>query len=41
MDVALGLLGIAAWILTVIGIAAAVTFLVVRIFPSEKPEKSS
>jgi hypothetical protein len=41
MDVALGLLGIAAWIVTVIAIAAAITFAVVKIFPSERPEKPS
>ena len=41
MDVALGLLGIAAWIVTVVAIAAAITFVVVRVFPSEKPEQPS
>ena len=39
MDVALGLLGIIVWILLVIGLAAGVTFVVVKVFPSEKPEK--
>jgi hypothetical protein len=37
MDVVLGLLGIVAWILTVMGLAAGVTYVVVKIFPSEKP----
>jgi uncharacterized protein YneF (UPF0154 family) len=41
MDVALGLLGIVVWILLVIGLAAGVTFVVVKIFPSEKPEKAA
>ncbi len=41
MDVALGLFGIVAWIVMVIAIAAAVTFVVVKVFPSEKREKAS
>ncbi|MDQ4018377.1 MAG: hypothetical protein M3188_00905 [Actinomycetota bacterium] len=41
MDTALGLLGIAVWMVAVVAIAAAVTYLVVRIFPGEKPASSS
>ncbi len=41
MDTALGLLGIAVWMVAVVAIAAAVTYLVVRIFPGEKPAGSS
>ena len=37
MDVVLGLLGIVAWVLTTIAIASAVTWLVVRISPGDKP----
>ena len=33
MDSVLGLLGIVAWIVTVIALAAAVTYLVVKISP--------
>ncbi len=39
MDVALGLLGIVAWIAVVIALAAAVTWVVVKISPAEKPTK--
>ncbi len=38
MDTVLGLLGIVVWIVAVIGIAAAVTWLVVKVTPGEKPE---
>jgi hypothetical protein len=39
MDTVLGLLGMIAWIITVIGIAAAVTYVVVRLTPERsKPE---
>jgi hypothetical protein len=37
MDVVLGLLGIVAWIVVVVALAAAVTYVVVRVSPSEKP----
>jgi hypothetical protein len=37
MDTVLGLLGIVVWIVVVIGIAAAVTWLVVKVTPGEKP----
>jgi hypothetical protein len=40
MDTLLGLLGIAVWIVLVIAIAAAVTWLVVKISPAEKPKKT-
>jgi hypothetical protein len=33
MDTVLGLLGIVAWIVTVIALAAAVTFVVVKLSP--------
>ena len=36
MDVVLGLLGLAAWVLAIIALAAAVTYLVVRFTPGEK-----
>jgi hypothetical protein len=36
MDTVLGLIGIVVWIVAVIGIAAAVTWLVVRVTPGEK-----
>jgi hypothetical protein len=36
MDVVLGLLGIVAWIALVIALAAAVTYLVVKVSPGEK-----
>ena len=39
MDTALGLLGIIVFAACVIGLAAAVTWLVVKISPAEKPEK--
>ena len=37
MDVALGLLGLVLWIAAVVGLAAAVTYLVVRVSPGERP----
>ena len=37
METALGLLGIAAWIVAVTALAAAVTWVVVRVSPGEKP----
>ncbi len=37
MDVVLGLLGIVAWIVSVVALAAAVTYMVVRLSPGEKP----
>ena len=36
MDTVLGLLGIVVWIVGVIGLAAAVTFVVVRLSPGDK-----
>ncbi len=36
MDTVLGLLGIVVWIVLVVGLAAAVTYLVVRLTPGEK-----
>lgn len=39
MDTVLGLLGIVVWIVSVIALAAAVTWVVVKIFPAEKPPK--
>ncbi len=38
MDTVLGLFGIVVWIVAVIGIAAAVTWLVVKVTPGEKQE---
>ncbi len=40
MDTVLGLLGIVVWIVSVIAIAAAVTWVVVRVTPGEKPDES-
>ena len=37
MDVALGLLGLTLWIAGVVALAAAVTYLVVRVTPGERP----
>ncbi len=37
METILGLFGIVVWIVAVIGIAAAVTWLVVKVSPGEKP----
>ena len=39
MDTLLGLLGVVAWIVGVIGLASAVTWVVVRLSPGEKPAK--
>jgi hypothetical protein len=45
MDTVLGLLGMAVWIVSVIAIAAAITYVVVRLFPGGdedlKPKSSS
>jgi hypothetical protein len=40
MDTALGLIGIAVFAACVIGLAAAVTWIVVKISPAEKPDKT-
>jgi hypothetical protein len=37
MDVVLGLLGIVVWIVIVVALAAAVTYVVVKLSPGEKP----
>ena len=39
MTTALGLLGILVWIVAIIVLAAAVTYLVVKFFPAERAEK--
>ena len=39
MDTALGLVGIILFAACVIGLAAAVTWVVVKVSPAEKPEK--
>ena len=39
MDTVLGLLGLVVWIVGVIALAAAVTFLVVKLTPGEKPDE--
>jgi hypothetical protein len=39
MDTVLGLLGIVVWIVSVIALAAAVTWVVVKISPAEKTPK--
>jgi len=38
MDAVLGLVGMALWIVSVIAIAAAITFVVVRLFPGGDDE---
>jgi hypothetical protein len=38
-DIVLGLFGILIWIVVVVGFAAAVTYLVIRISPADKPKK--
>jgi hypothetical protein len=39
MDTVLGLFGIVVWIVGVIALASAVTWVVVKIFPAERPPK--
>jgi hypothetical protein len=39
MDVILGLFGIAVWIVAVIVLAAAVTYIVIKLTPGDKDEK--
>jgi hypothetical protein len=39
MDTVLGLIGIVIWIVTIIALAAAVTWVVVKIFPAERAPK--
>jgi hypothetical protein len=44
METVLGLFGVAIWIASTIGIAAGVTFLVIRLFPGDedlKPKSQS
>jgi hypothetical protein len=40
MDTALGLIGLVLFAAAVIALAAAVTWVVVKVSPSEKPEKT-
>jgi hypothetical protein len=39
VDTILGLLGVALWIVTTIGIAAGITYVVVRLFPGDESLK--
>jgi hypothetical protein len=39
MDTVLGLFGVAVWIIGVIAVAAAVTYIVVKLTPGDKPAK--
>ena len=39
MDTVLGLFGVAVWIIGVIALAAAVTYVVVKLTPGDKPAK--
>jgi hypothetical protein len=39
MDTVLGLFGVAVWIIGVIAMAAAITYVVVRLTPGDKPAK--
>ena len=41
MDTALGLIGILVFAAAVIGLAAAVTWVVVKVSPAEKPAKAT
>jgi hypothetical protein len=41
MDTVLGLLGVVAWIAIVIALAAAVTYIVVRISPGDRDEAAT
>ena len=41
MDTALGLLGIVAWILIVIGLASAITWAVIKISPTKTERADS
>jgi hypothetical protein len=38
VSTALGLLGFAAYVLAIVGVAAAVTWVVVRLTPSRRPD---
>jgi hypothetical protein len=39
MDTLLGLIGMALWIISTIAIAAAITYVVVKLTPGDKPAK--
>jgi hypothetical protein len=39
MDTILGLLGVVVWIASTIGIAAGITYVVVRVFPGDESLK--
>jgi hypothetical protein len=39
MDTILGLLGMLAWIVAVMALAAGITFAVIKLSPGEKPKK--
>jgi hypothetical protein len=39
MDTLLGLIGMALWIVSTIGIAAGITYVVVKLSPGDKPPK--
>jgi len=39
LDTALGLLALAAYILAIVGLAAVITYTVIRIFPTERNPK--
>jgi hypothetical protein len=39
MDTVLGLFGVAVWIIGVIALAAAITYVVVKLTPGDKPAK--
>jgi hypothetical protein len=41
MDTALGLVGMVMWIASTIGIAAGVTFVVVKLFPGDEDLKQT
>ena len=40
MDTVLGLIGVVIWIVCVIGLAASITWVVVKFFPGEKPAET-
>jgi hypothetical protein len=39
MDTILGLLGMVVWIVSVMALAAGITYLVIKLSPGEKPKK--
>ena len=40
MDVILDFIGLGLWIIAVLGLAAAITWVIVKLFPGKKPEEA-